>query len=125
VAGDGIAPVDVARRFARALDEGDDEAAAELLADDAELVYPGETVRGRAAWKQGRAAQERPSGLSEHVEGATFIESGSAVEMTARLIQRWMESGDVANEHPILVRFEVVDAAIQRLEFLPLPPGAA
>jgi ketosteroid isomerase-like protein len=113
--------VDVARRFAQALDRGDTDAAALLLADDAELVFPGATVRGRDAWRQARACRDQPEHLSEGVEEAVFTESGETVEMAARLVQRWAETGEIANEGPLRVRFRVTGGLISRLEFVPGP----
>jgi ketosteroid isomerase-like protein len=107
-----------AQGFADALDLGDTEAAAALLAEDVELVYPGETVRGRDTWREARAARADGS-LTERVEDADFSESGDTVEMTARMVQRWAETGDLAHEQPVLVRFRIVDGLIARLEFLP------
>lgn len=113
--------IELVERFVQALDDGDDDAAAALLAEDAELVYPGETVRGREAWRQGRASQERSTQLAERVEDVSLAESDAVVEMTARLVQRWTETGEIAHEHPIRVRFALADGAIERLEFLPGP----
>jgi ketosteroid isomerase-like protein len=121
VTGQGSSNIELVEGFVQALDDGDDDAAAALLAEDAELVYPGETVHGRDAWRQGRAAQERSAQLSERVEDVSLAESGSTVEMTARLVQRWTETGEIAHEHPIRVRFALADGSIERLEFLPGP----
>ncbi len=111
--------VDVARGFAEALDRGDTDAAALLLADDAELVFPGTTLRGREAWRQARAGQGQPEHMTESVEDAVFTESGETVEMTARLVQRWAESGEIANEQALCVRFRLAGGLISRLEFVP------
>lgn len=112
--------VDVARRFAQALGRGDTDAAALLLADDAELVFPGTTVRGREAWRQARAGQgQTEQHLTESVEDAVFTESDSTVEMSARLVQRWAETGEIANEQALRVRFRVAGGLISRLEFIP------
>ena len=110
---------EVARRFADALDSGDSAAAAMLLAEDAELAFPGATLRGRATWLEARAGQAPTEHLTESVEDATFVESDRRVEMKARLVQRWVESGEIAHEQPVLVVFEVADGLICRLEFLP------
>jgi hypothetical protein len=110
----------VARLFAEALNAGDNDAAALLLAEDAELVYPGRTVHGRTAWVEARKDQAAPSGLTESVADAVFTETdGGGVEMTARLVQQWAESGEVAHEQPVRVLFDVNSGAISRLEFLP------
>lgn len=108
----------VARRFAEALNAGDNDAAALLLAEDAELVYPGRTMHGRAAWVAARKDQATPSGVTESVIDAVFNETDGSVEMSARLVQQWTESGEVAHEQPIRVRFDVNSGAISRLEFL-------
>lgn len=110
--------VAVAERFAAALDRRDDDAAAELLAEAAELVYPGETVHGRDAWRRARAEQPKSADLDEAVEDAVFTESGETVEMTARLVQRWTETGEIASEMSVRIRFKVTDGLISRLEFV-------
>ncbi len=109
----------VAKRFAAALDRRDDDAAALLLAEHAVLVYPGETVDGRDAWRRARAEQPQASDLDEAVEDAVFTESDGTVEMTARLVQRWAETGETANEMRVRIRFRVTDGLVSRLEFLP------
>lgn len=111
--------VAVVERFAAALDRRDDEAAALMLAEDAVLVYPGETVRGRDAWRRGRAEQPQTGHLEETVEDAVFTESDETVEMTARLVQRWAQTGETANEIAVRMRFRVTDGRISWLEFLP------
>ncbi len=113
--------LDVARRFAQALERRDTDAAALLLAEDAELVFPGTTVRGREAWRQARAGQGQPEHLTESVEDTVFTESDETVEMTARLVQRWAESGEIANEQALRVRFRIAGGLIARLEFVPGP----
>jgi ketosteroid isomerase-like protein len=111
---------DVARRFAEALGREDTEGAALLLADDAELVFPGTTIRGREAWRQARAGQgESEQHLTESVEDAVFTESDETVEMAARLVQRWAGTGEIANEQPLVVRFWIAGGLITRLEFAP------
>lgn len=117
--GESQPPIDVARRFADALDRGDTDAAAILLAEDAELVFPGTTLRGREAWRQARAGQGQPEHMTESVEDAVFSESDGIVEMSARLVQRWVETGEVANEQALRVRFSIDAALISRLEFVP------
>jgi ketosteroid isomerase-like protein len=111
--------VDVARRFAQALDREDTEAAAFLHSDDAELVFPGTTLRGREAWRQARVGQGQPEHLTESVEDAVFTESDETVGMTARLVQRWAETGEIANEPALLVRVRVDGGLISRLAFVP------
>jgi hypothetical protein len=41
--------------------------------------------------------------------------------MTGRLVQRWAETGEVANEQALRVRFWVAGGLISRLEFVPGP----
>ena len=98
----------------RAYDE-----AAELLAEDVELIFPGGRLIGREAWLESRARQQ-PAELTEELAADSVTESNDDAELTGRLVQRWAESGEVASEMPVRVAFTVVRGAITRLEFLPL-----
>ncbi len=109
----------VARAFAEALDRRDDTAAAELMAEDVELVFAHGSLRGRDAWLEMRSRQSAPEHLDEHVEDAEFVETDAGAEMRARLVQRWIEGGDVASEQALRVDFVVADELITRIEFAP------
>jgi hypothetical protein len=118
-----MSAVDVARAYADALDRGDDAAAAELMAEDVELVLPHRSVRGRDTWLELRAQQGTPEHMEERVRDAEFVETTGGVEMRATLVQSWVESGEVANEQPLHVRFAIADDRIGRIEFV--PPAAS
>ena len=113
--------VAIARAFADALDRGDDRAAATLMADDMEFVFAKRSIRGRDAWLAMRAERPPPEHMSEHVESAEFEETAEDVQMRARLVQRWIESGEAAGEQTVLVSFVIVDGLICRIEFAPAP----
>ncbi len=109
----------VARSFADALNRRDDAAAAALMAEDVEVAFAHGTIRGRAAWLEMRAKQEPPTHMGESVEDASFTGTDEGVEMRARLVQRWLESGEVAGEQPLRVGFTIADELIRRIEFAP------
>jgi ketosteroid isomerase-like protein len=106
----------IARANAAALDRGDDAAAVALLAEDVEVVLPGRSIRGRATWIELRAQRESPQHLEERVEGADFVETESGATMRGTLVQRWVETGEIANRQDLCVEFTIVDALITRLE---------
>ncbi|MBA2740726.1 MAG: nuclear transport factor 2 family protein [Actinobacteria bacterium] len=110
---------DVARAYADALDRSDDEAAADLMTEDVELVFAHGSIRGRAAWLEMRAQRTPPEHLEENVEDAEYVETSEGTEMRARLVQRWIESGEVASEQPLRVGFVIVDGLISSIEFAP------
>jgi hypothetical protein len=50
---------------------------------------------------------------------AEFAATEDGAVMTARLVQRWIESGEVANEQALRVGFVISDGRISRIEFAP------
>ena len=66
-----------------------------------------------------RARQAPPEHMNESVEDAEFTETDAGIEMSARLVQRWLESGEVAGEQPLRVGFTIADGLIGRIEFVP------
>jgi hypothetical protein len=107
--------------FTEAVNDGRHEDAAALLMEDVELAFPGATLRGRGAWLESRRRQQSPVHLREVVVIDRTSETPNGVEIAGRMIQRWAENGEVANETPVRIRFVVVDGMIERLE---LSPGA-
>jgi hypothetical protein len=113
-----VSSVALARAFADALNGHDDSAAANLMAEDVELVFAHGSIQGRQAWLDMRARRPAPEHMEERVEDAEFTETETGAEMEARLVQRWIESGEVAGEQPLRVAFTTADGAINRIEFL-------
>ena len=108
---------DVVRRFVQALNaERTDEAAA-LLTEDVEVVFPQGTVRGRDEWKSRRGGGDEHT--HEQVVAGGYEETPGGIELAGRYVVLWKESGEVAREQPVRIRFELVDGLIARLEFLP------
>ena len=112
-------PAAIARAYTDAVNRRAYAEAAELLAEDVELIFPGGRLAGREAWLESRARQQ-PAGLTEEVAADDVTESNDGAELNGRLVQRWVESGEVASEMPIRIAFTVADGAITRLELIPL-----
>ena len=70
----------VAEAFAAALDAGDDKAAAALLDEDVELVFPGRSIHGRAAWLAARSERPQAAHLKERFEDVAFTETEDGIE---------------------------------------------
>jgi ketosteroid isomerase-like protein len=111
--------VAIARAYTDAVNRRAYAEAADLLADEVELIFPGGSLVGREAWLESRSRQQSGE-LTEEVaaEGVTVSDDGA--ELTGRLVQRWTESGEVASEMPIRIVFTIAAGAITRLEFAPL-----
>jgi SnoaL-like protein len=112
--------VTVARAFTDAVNAHAHDEAAQLLANDVVLVFPGARLEGREGWLESRRRQQPPEHLVENVEVDRIDGNEDGAELNGRLVQRWTESGEVASEMPIRIAFTVADGAITRLEFTPL-----
>ena len=112
----------VVRTFTDAVNRRDHDAAAKLLARSAEVVGPGGTLVGRDAWLDSRRQQPPPRDLTEEVAVDELAESDDGVELRGRLVQRWTESGEVADEMPVRISFTLEGGSISRLE---MRPGAS
>ena len=115
---DGAAAI--ARAYTEAVNRQAYAEAAELLAEDVELIFPGGRLTGRDAWVESRARQQ-PGELTEEVTADDITESNGGAELSGRLVQRWAESGDVASEMSVRIEFTVAGGKIIRLAFVPLP----
>jgi hypothetical protein len=113
-------PAAIARAYTDAVNRRAYGEAAELLADEVELVFPGGRLEGREAWLESRARQQ-PAELTEEVATEGVTESDDGAELTGRLVQRWTESGELASEMPVRIAFTVADGAITRLELTVRP----
>ena len=112
--------VAVAHAFTDAVNARANDEAAQLLAPDVVLVFPGARLEGRVAWLDSRRRQQPPEHLVESVEIDRIEGNDDSAELSGRLVQRWTESGEVASEMPVRITFTVVGGAITRLEFAPL-----
>jgi ketosteroid isomerase-like protein len=112
-------PAAIALAYTDAVNRRAHAEAAELLAEDVELIFPGGRLIGRQAWLESRARQQ-PGELTEEVATDGVAETDNGAELTGRLVQRWAESGDVASELPVRIAITVADGAITRLELVPL-----
>jgi hypothetical protein len=59
--------------------------------------------------------------MSEAVEADASSVTADGIEVTGRLVQRWVETGELANEMPIRIGFVIDGGLIQRLELRPKP----
>ncbi len=109
----------IARAFIDAINRREHEEAARHLADDAEIVLPGARLEGRSAWLESRRRQQPPEHLAEAVETDTLSVTADGIEVTGRLVQRWVETGELANEVPVRIGFAIGGGLIQRLELRP------
>jgi hypothetical protein len=116
-----VASATIARAFVDAVNDGRHDDAAALLDDDVEVVFPGARLRGRDAWLESRRRQSAPEHLHEDVAIDDLRETADGAELSGRMIQRWTESGEVANELPVRIVFSVDGGLIRRLEVAAAP----
>ena len=108
----------LARAFTDAVNDGRHDDAAALLADDAELIFPGARIQGRDIWLESRRRQLPPEHLREEIAIDGLRGTSARAEVSGRMIQRWTESGEVAGEMPVRIAFTVRDGLIGRLELI-------
>jgi ketosteroid isomerase-like protein len=114
-----MGPLELARRYVDALNRGDREEAASLLTADAEVVLPGGTLHGREAFLQhGAGAGDAPTREAFEVEE---VAEGEELVLRGRYVMRWADSGEVAQELPAAVSFDVEGDLIARVVFAPRP----
>jgi hypothetical protein len=109
----------IARGFIDAMNRREHEEAARSLAEDAEIMLPGARLEGRPAWLESRRRQQPPEHLAEAVEADTVTVTADGIEVTGRLVQRWVETGEVANEMRVRIAFVIDGGLIRRLELMP------
>jgi Domain of unknown function (DUF4440) len=112
--------VAVAHAFTDAVNARAHDEAAQLLAHDVVLVFPGARLEGREAWLESRRSQQPPEHVVETVEVDRVDGNEDGADLTGRLVQRWAESGEVASELPVRIAFTVTGGSVTRLEFIPL-----
>ena len=82
-------------------------------------MLPGARLEGRRAWLESRRRQQPPEHLAEAVEADTVTVTADGIEVTGRLVQRWVETGEVANEMRVRIAFVIDGGLIRRLELRP------
>jgi ketosteroid isomerase-like protein len=112
--------MDVAQAY-RDVSEADDTAKMlDLLAEDAELVYPRRTLRGRdeirAAWDASDPGGPENLDVELEVDPLNEVSDGRIVTAN-RQIYRWKDSGEVAYERKFAVEYEIRDGKISRLSY--------
>jgi hypothetical protein len=108
---------DIARAFIDAVNDGMHDDASAFLAEDVEFVFHGARLQGREAWLESRRRHPPPEHLREEVEVDVLSETSDGVDVSGRMVQRWLESGEVAGEQPVRIVFTVTDGLIGRVEF--------
>lgn len=108
----------LARAYAGAVDRGADDAAAALLAEDVELVFPHGSLRGRDAWLELRARRGLPS-ISTSTSRPPTSPTPQPVRRCEEGSQRWIETGEIANEQELRVECAIADGLITRIEMFP------
>jgi len=112
--------VAVVRAFTEAVNAQAYGEASALLAIDVELLFPGGVrLQGREAWLESRRRQQPGEQLSEHVEADALTRTAGRAELSGRLVQRWVETGEAADELPVRISFAVEGGLITRLELAP------
>lgn len=101
------------------MNDGRHDDAARFLADDVELVFPGARLQGRDVWLESRRRQALPEHLREEVAIDELRETADGAEVSGRMVQRWVASGEVAGETPVRIVFAVSEGSIRRLELAP------
>jgi Domain of unknown function (DUF4440) len=105
--------------FIDAMNRCDHEEAAQLLSEDAEIALPSGMLHGRQAWLDSRRRQPPPDQLTEAVEVDSVSQTTGSTEVSARLVQRWLETGEVANEMPVRIALVIEGDLVRRLELKP------
>jgi hypothetical protein len=112
-----VSPETTARAFIDAMNDGRHDDAAAFLAEDVEVVFHGALLQGRAVWLQSRRRHRPSEHLREEVEVDELSETSGGVDVSGRMVQRWIESGELAGEQPVRIVFTIADGSIGRLEF--------
>jgi hypothetical protein len=110
---------EIAGAFIDAMNRCDHEEAAQLLSEDAEIALPGGVLHGRQAWLDSRRRQPPPDQLTEAVEVDGVSQTTDSTDVSGRLVQRWRETGEVANEMPVRIALVIDGGLIRRLELKP------
>jgi uncharacterized protein (TIGR02246 family) len=112
--------MDVAQAYRDASEADDTAKMLDLLAEDAELVYPRRTLSGRdeirAAWDASDPGGPENLDVELEVDPLKEVSDGRIVTGN-RQIYRWKESGEVAYERKFAVEYEICDGKISRLSY--------
>jgi hypothetical protein len=119
VAPDSVA-IALVRRFTEAVNQREHGEAARLLAGDVVVTTPGGALHGRDEWLESRGQQAAPGDLAEEVLVDEITEAGNRADLRGRLVQRWAETREIADEMPVRIGFTIDDGGlISRLELRP------
>jgi ketosteroid isomerase-like protein len=112
--------MDMAQAYRDASEADDTAKMLDLLAEDAELVYPRRTLRGRgeirAAWDASDPGGPENLDVELEVDPLNEVSDGRIVTAN-RQIYRWKDSGEVAYERKFAVEYEIRDGKISRLSY--------
>ena len=101
---------EVVTAFFAAMNAQDGDAAAALVAPTVEIALGSHVFAGQEAVR-GLAGQQDPQ-LEFETIPVSFAGDGDRVEVSARRVQRWRESGDIAAEEDVHASFVVVEGVI-------------
>jgi len=109
---------DTIRRFCEAINEHDGDTAA-ALADPSIVIVIGPNELDGVEALRAMAAQ-RPEGLDSSVDVLAVEGAGGRYEVTARRVQRWTESGELAVDQELSIDIELNDdGLVARAEIRP------
>jgi len=99
------------------MNDGRHDDASAFLAEDVEVVFHGAWLHGREVWLRSRRRHPPSEHLREELEVDELSETSDGVDVSGRMVQRWIESGELAGEQPVRIVFTIIDGSIGRLEF--------
>jgi hypothetical protein len=109
-----VTPEETISSFFEAMNAHDAEGAAALADPDVEIAFGPQAFSGRDAVRE-LAEQEHPELVFETLP-ISFEASAEGVDVAARRIQRWRQTGEVAAEEQLQARFSFgPDGLIRRV----------
>ena len=103
-------------RFFAAMNEHDGDAAMALVDPDVEVAFGPQVFRGRDAVRE-LAVQEHPELVFETLPVSFEARDDDGIDVDARRVQRWRQTGEVAAEEALQASFSFgPDGLIRRVE---------
>jgi len=115
-----MAPEDTIRRFCEAINTHDGDGAAALADPRIVIVIGSNELDGVEALRA--MAAQRPEGLDSSVDVLGIEGAGGRYEVTARRVQHWSETGELAVDQKLSILIELNDEGlVARAELQPKP----
>jgi hypothetical protein len=107
----------VIRAFFEAMNAQDPDAAIALTREDVVIAFGPNEARGHEALRE--LATQVDEQLSAEIQPLGFeLESAGSVVVSARRVDRWRSTGEIATERDVEARFSLdADGVIARIEF--------